>query len=260
MDEGRTIRTLGDLTDRALVGAHDKFNTMLWWRGQSSDDPSWALRPRVFRGDWSALREHQLYIRFMRRARFRHHDSPGNEDSAKPAWLFLMQHYGLPTRLLDWTESPLVAAFFAVSKHGDQDGLLWAFSPTKHNEARLSVPAVLGAPHKRVLEVTLPAFTPQGQRLDSCVAVYPDEADLRMLLQSSAFTLHGSPKALDDYDNHEAYLLRFRVAAEAKEDIAHQLKLCRIQLSTLFPDLESLARDLEQLGFTRHAGPEDMDT
>jgi len=41
--------------------------------------------------------------------------------------LAVLRHYGVPTRLLDWSESPHVAAYFAVCGHDDADGELWAF-------------------------------------------------------------------------------------------------------------------------------------
>lgn len=45
------------------------------------------------------------------------------------SWWGLMQHYGAPTRLLDWTASPFVAAYFAVISHPESDGALWVFHP-----------------------------------------------------------------------------------------------------------------------------------
>ena len=56
--------------------------------------------------------ELRLLRKFRARAHLRHHTCPDYFDYF--GWLSLMRHYGLPTRLLDWSESPLVAAYFAM--------------------------------------------------------------------------------------------------------------------------------------------------
>lgn len=54
----------------------------------------------------------------------------------RASWLTLMQHYGLPTRLLDWSESPLVALYFALSSDEDAkaDAAVWVLNPMKLNK------------------------------------------------------------------------------------------------------------------------------
>ncbi len=44
-------------------------------------------------------------------------------------WLSLMQHYGAPTRLLDWSESPFVATYFAYEQPSNSDGAIYALNP-----------------------------------------------------------------------------------------------------------------------------------
>ena len=82
---------------RAVEFAHYTFRQPIWWRGQSCY--GWDLTPRVFREDRGFRYEQSTIILFQKRAPARHSAVPAT--NAKADWLFLMQHYGLPTRLLD---------------------------------------------------------------------------------------------------------------------------------------------------------------
>ena len=115
------IKTLSD----AVVEANKHFGGQVWWRGQG--DASWFLKPFVYRiTDHGARYEDNIIRRFQQRAPARYPNTPGLNDYF--GWLFLMQHYRLPTRLLDWTESPLYATYFAVQdkKVETNDGSLYA--------------------------------------------------------------------------------------------------------------------------------------
>jgi hypothetical protein len=50
-------------------------------------------------------------------------------------WLMLMQHYGAPTRLLDWSQSPYVGTYFAVIDPGKNDAVVWYFTSRVVEEA-----------------------------------------------------------------------------------------------------------------------------
>ena len=102
------LRSLIDATEAAATALRGN----VWWRGHSLED--WKLVPGVYRRGADAARyERNLVARFFNAAHSRHPQCPpeGEWDS----WLFLMQHSRLPTRLLDWTQSALVAAYFAVT-------------------------------------------------------------------------------------------------------------------------------------------------
>jgi FRG domain len=126
---GRT-EELGTLPLQAaeILRTSGVFNE-IWWRGHAC--ARWELLPSVHRPLYRNFESH-LALSFMRRAKTRH-IAPLPAEDAWPDWLFLMQHYGLPTRLLDWTRSPLTAAVFAVESHRDEPGAIWALSPFQWN-------------------------------------------------------------------------------------------------------------------------------
>ena len=119
----------------------------MWFRGQS--DYSWGLVPSVQRKD--GMGEHyEQYIttNFMIHTMRLNPSVPQRYDRA--SWLTLMQHYGLPTRLLDWSESPLVALYFALSSDEDAkaDAAVWVLNPMKLNK-KVGYPVCNGMPEKQ---------------------------------------------------------------------------------------------------------------
>ena len=80
--------------------------------------------------------ENDLINKFRQNANLLVEQSPKTDFD----WLFVMQHYGVPTRLLDWTESPLVGLYFAVTEHPNADGTLWVLKPIELNKQTTAKP------------------------------------------------------------------------------------------------------------------------
>jgi hypothetical protein len=212
-----------------------------WYRGQAKDRPDWIIRPNVFRDHTDV--EANLFRNFVLSAPSRHGACPDGRDPAR--WLPLMQHYGVPTRMLDWSCSVVVAAFFAVDYDAALanagDNVVWTLQPGLLNDRFFDwgpgVALVDDGPISHLLE----AVGRGKHDLEQVVAVAAHETDLRMMLQQCAYTIHGSPTPLDEFENAAEFLRKITITPAGRKDIRDVLRLIHTNHSTLFPDLHNLA-------------------
>ena len=181
---------------------------------------------------------------------------------ARPAdsiwdWLALGQHRGLPTRLLDWTYSPLVALHFATEalEEFDRDGVVWCVNFVEANK-RLPVQLrrILDRECSDTFTVDMLAEIGSLREFDTLSAdpfvvfVEPPAMDRRILNQFALFSLMSNPNAvLHDWMRQHPDLCRsVRIPASMKWEIRDKLDQSNINERVLFPDLDGLSRWLER--------------
>jgi len=169
-------------------------------------------------------------------------------------WLALAQHYGLPTRLLDWTYSPYVALHFATddTELFSQDAVIWRVNYAQTNQwlpAKLRDILVEEGSDVFTAEMlsraasTLKDF--EGLADSDFVAFFePPSFDDRIVNQFALFSLLSTPQArLERWLSQHAEVCRqVRIPARLKWEIRDKLDQANITERVLYPGLDGLSR------------------
>jgi len=167
-------------------------------------------------------------------------------------WLFLMQHYGLPTRLLDWTESALIGMYFALrDNRGDCDAAVWMLNPWWLNKQSLGKYKVPQAGDKRLV-----AWAPleAGGELHAQlpVAIKPIQASrasqtkrdsLRSMVAHAVHSTSSRTHRRTKGPACEKSPFQERPRA-CVADIRRELAIAGITETTVFPELDGLCREI----------------
>lgn len=257
-----TVSTVVELVWTVLsLGEQAPAGRPLWFRGHRNS--AYELAPGLVRG---ALNEDAMFDRERRLlTRFRQRSLPyWPSGYPQSDWehMFAMQHHGVPTRLLDWSENLFVAVYFAVSDSagGEADPsmmpALWCLDPIGWNR---------GVPHLKDYGDEISVLTTADDELDSYkpeshrdrlrkrqktpVAVYGTHNSQRIVAQRGTFTVAGRDLApLESFageissDSPVLWKILLNLdPAQARSELA----ILGFTETMIFPDLAGLARELD---------------
>jgi len=254
------VTSWSDLCDRLYDNSWQqdlgRFRTDYAFRGVS--DKNYRLQSRFIRncGDVPKL-EYHLLRNFRKYAQ-----TEPSMLSSDWRTLTIGQHYGLPTRLIDWTYSPFVAIHFATSdiEKFNTDGVIWKVDFVKVNqmlpESLRNVLQHVGSNTFTIemLEDNLPTLGDFDDMTKENLLLFfePPSFDARIVNQYAFFSAMSNPTSfMDDWlDEHPSLFRRIIIPAELKWEIRDKLDQANINERILFPGLDGLASWLE-----RHYSP-----
>jgi len=236
----------------------------LWYRGCGK--VSYELKPSLYRHKQSNAIEDFIKLEKDLIARFQQRSIPFHSRAVTDdwQWLFLMQHYGVPTRLLDWSESPLMALFFAVtlSRHTlntqgrpvfTGDACIWVLHPAQWNKRAVGLRSFPGS----VLITEDPnatAYKPPGEvnRMNAFpIALYGAHNSQRIVAQRGVFVCFGrDTRPMEVCYERERFpsecLMKVTVEKAKLPHMYEALPRHGITDSVVFPDLDGLAREIKR--------------
>lgn len=258
--EVREVTSWSGLQDELFRDALDprlqRFRSPYLFRGL--DDASWKLETTLMRlgGDYVAV-EKPLLRNFRKYAP----DAVVEQDTVWN-WLALAQHHGLPTRVLDWTYSPLVAVHFAVwkSEYMDKDGAVWMVD---YRAVRSHYPGALREALEREYAAgfdvrmlakqvaTLEAL--DGLSAERFALLFePPSIDARIANQAGMLSVMSDPRhPMDDWLAEKGVpCVKLILPARLKWELRDKLDHCNVHERVLFPGLDGLSQWLR-----RYYGP-----
>ena len=218
------------------------------WAYRGERDERWPLYSSLSRylqafgvapAAWP-LQEARILRVFKRKAHQFLEKPPDPDDDFQ--WLALMQHHGAPTRLIDFTWSPYVAAFFALERT-IADGVIWALNPARIDSSR-------ALRHSRMdprVKGNFERYFLKGNQRFIWLGE-PHTMNRRLIAQSGTFA---APGVLDvpveeiiADSGQENILAKFTLPNAMRETGMRELYRMNITYATLFPDLDGLAKSL----------------
>jgi hypothetical protein len=224
-------------------------NSKPWFRGESGiTNP---LTPKVA----GLTKEEELYLLQSFRRKAGGLANTPHREGETDLWLFLAQHYGVATRLLDWTEGALIALFFAVNR-GNPKPRVYMLNPHRLNNLATNSDNIkppnfpLSWGNRDGGNIALAWELGNDKGLELPIALPATYQDHRMIAQRSCFTVHGRSLLgldillSDKTTNISDYLITYEISPRASSKITKQLFYLGVSASTTFPDLDNLSRDL----------------
>lgn len=272
-----SIRTFFDRLEKLNLDNHSE--DIFYFCGHS-DHEGFKLEPSIYRDPKWIEDEHRIFREIVMKC-------PNDFSGAKTTFekLVKMQHYSLPTRLLDLTSNPLVALFFAANQYPDKDGKVLIFK-VPMNEIKyydsdtVSILANLAKRPKdfdiekiRDLEENSfnqeehikyllheikeekPYFEPviDKKDIESVVCVKPKLDNPRIIRQDGAFFIFGingkktiPAKIPDDYLVTDESSQLIIKEQKGKEKILTQLARLGINEATMFPEIDSVSKYIKE--------------
>ena len=222
-----TVSSFKEYQDIILNTPDDRF---ILYRGQSQDK---TLLPKIARYDVPNVEriEREMLEDFQRRSIHLIDYHPGNSWD----WLALAQHHGMATRLLDWTENPLIALWFSMSPQADMTvseySVVWGFN----------------VPTADIVNSTedKDPFSGAGNKVFK-----PNHITKRISSQFGWFTIHKSnpEKKFVPFEHNMDYrerLFKIKIQSKCFAECKRRLHNFGINSASMYPDIDGLAKHVE---------------
>lgn len=231
------------------VQAHYQDKELLWFRGQGKDYEK--LQPKLLRNVNGIDLEESIFYRFQSQAIPLLDSIPNSYFE----WLFVMQHFGLPTRLLDWSTDALIALSFAVMNRRegqDYNAVVYCLEPYKlNNEFRVNYEKPERFLPNIIMSEVETIFGLKGTKhYRFPLACVGPLNNIRIVAQKGAFTIFPARKNEDISLKHLSNLGDFITSIEIDKasipQIQNELRKLGITQNSIYPSLENLSSMISQ--------------